>query len=66
MEGVRLRSRDRNRTRVATHESTATQITGLQLLRKFVPLVKVDENSHMTWGLVTADVPDKDDERRSP
>jgi len=30
--------------------------------RKFVQLMKVDEENHMTWGIVTSEVPDKENE----
>jgi len=31
-------------------------------LRKFAPFVKVDEGSHMVWGVATSEVPDKEGE----
>jgi hypothetical protein len=30
--------------------------------RKFIPFVKIDEAKRQVWGIVTAEVPDKDDE----
>jgi len=31
-------------------------------MKKFVPFAKVDESKRQVWGIVTAEVPDKDDE----
>lgn len=41
--------------------STSATIPELQF-RKFIPLIKVDEDTHTTYGLVTSETPDKEDE----
>lgn len=34
----------------------------MKKFKKFIPFVKIDETKRQVWGIVTAEVPDKDDE----
>lgn len=42
--------------------SKATKGLEMDEFKKFIQLVKVDEQTHTTWGIATSEVPDKDNE----
>lgn len=42
--------------------STAKEKSMKGTLKKFIPFVKVDETKRQVWGIVTAELPDKEDE----
>src|ERR1017187_9380819 len=42
--------------------SPVEKVTMKTKLKKFVPFIKVDETKRQVWGIVTAELPDKDNE----